>query len=548
MPIPRPRDMFATADDPVSIAEAFDAYKAALADAPARALGPGSGLGGDTSPAGALTKALADPTIAKAVSAETLASVQQQLATADVTKDITLTGPLASGLVAYDLERPAKMLAPRPTPLRNRIARRRGIGTAHQFKVITGFTGTGTGPGLIHPGITESSTAQFGQINYLRGPKITYAGHDVSVPYKQFSVSDQVSWAAQFAGQGFDDIRQLSQTSVLYASMLLEERMILGGRGIGGSFSGALAAPTGVAVSTPVASGDQVPVTGALANVYAKVTATTMWGETTLSSDATSAFTAGDVIDITWTAVPGATGYNVFVGTHATADSGDASRWLQATVSTNRAILEGAFKTSGTAASTVTANTTAYATGYDGILAYCLGPNSGHIEAVDGPLSATNPGTEFQDVFAALYDKVKADPDEILANGHDRRQLSDRLQSASSNNYRITLENAPAAPGGAHNAKIGSLVTGVQNEVTGKMVDLTVHPWLPQGVMPVISWTLPIPDSQVSDVWAVYNVQDYMSVEWPVTQFAYETSSYWFGTLVCYAPGWCGAVTGIEKA
>ncbi len=102
--------------------------------------------------------------------------------------------------------------------------------------------------------------------------------------------------------------------------------------------------------------------------------------------------------------------------------------------------------------------------------------------------------------------------------------------------------------GEVHDAKIGALVTGLQNEVTGKMVDLTVHPWLPQGNMPIISWTLPIPDSNVSDTFAVYNVQDYMGVDWPVTQFAYECSSYWYGSFVAYAPGWCGSITGVKAA
>jgi hypothetical protein len=37
------------------------------------------------------------------------------------------------------------MLTPRPTPLRNRIPRKKGIGTSHRVKRILGYTGTGTG-------------------------------------------------------------------------------------------------------------------------------------------------------------------------------------------------------------------------------------------------------------------------------------------------------------------------------------------------------------------------------------------------------------------
>jgi hypothetical protein len=62
----------------------------------------------------------------------------------------------------------------------------------------------------------------------------------------------------------------------------------------------------------------------------------------------------------------------------------------------------------------------------------------------------------------------------------------------------------------------------------------------------ILSDTLPVPDSQVSECWAVYNVQDLMGIDWPVTQFAYESSSYWFGTFFCYAPAWQGSITGIK--
>jgi hypothetical protein len=39
-----------------------------------------------------------------------------------------------------------------------------------------------------------------------------------------------------------------------------------------------------------------------------------------------------------------------------------------------------------------------------------------------------------------------------------------------------------------------------------------------------------------------------MGIDWPVNQFAFESSSYWFGALLCYAPAWNGAITGIKAA
>lgn len=584
--IPKTGDMFGDAENPLELAERFEAYKGELSKSAQNPVPPPGvpTMSGEINPLFELQKSLGNADVQKALSPELLESVRNSLAGSDIMKDIYAgtnsglagAGALAGtgGLQAYDLEAPAKLLAPRPTPLRNRIARRKGIGTAHQFKTITGFTGTGTGGvGLTRPGITESTTTTFGAVNYLRGPKISYAGTQSSVPYMQYGVSDQVSWAAQFSGQGYQDIRQLSQTSVLYSSMLLEERMLLGGRGTGGSFAGALASPAAT-VAARAAAGTEVGQTAVIPSLTVWVTAVGIWGEsvpTVVTSTALSATTL-NVLDVTIPAVTGALGYRVYAGTVNAA----ASVWLAPVSSVGVAgpgapgTVPGSGKVtinftgggtggapnSGTAAlvsfPSGSTDSSASATDYDGILTYCTGANSGYVKNISGvangsgpvgSLNIANPGAEFYTAFAAMYDANKADPDEILANGNDRKQLSDLLKNASSASYRITVDSAAQA----HNAQIGALVTGVQNEVTGKMVDLTVHPWLPQGTMPIISWTLPLPDSNISDVFAVYNVQDYMAIEWPVTQFAYETSSYWYGTFVCYAPAWCGAITGITK-
>lgn len=579
---PSASEMFSDAGSPIEVAERFEAYKETLnktMSAP-RPVPGGPGYEQQTNAAN-LEKALGSVEIAKALSPELVDSVRNALTEANLTKagasEWTTSNPVSSGLVAFDLEAPAKLLTPRPTPLRNRIARRRGIGLAHRFKVISGFTGTGTGGvGTFFPGITEAGmTSQggpgtaFGPATWLRGASISYAGYDQAVNYKQYSVSDSVSWAAQFSGQGYEDIRQLSQTALLWSSMLLEERMLLGSRGTDSGFSGALAAPTGVALTARAATGSEVGNTADIATLYVYVVAVGMWGNgvasSVVSTTGLSAAT-GDVVDVTWNDVPGALGYQVFCGTttgvansYAATVSGSAPGAAPGSVTSSPA--------AGTAAHPVTINFTgagtggapnagsqpsstdasAYATGYDGILSYCTGTSAGYTARLNNTFAGAdgaNVGNTFSNAFASLYDSVKADPDEILANGHDRKQVSDQLKSESSASYRIVLDNATEA----HNAQIGALVTGIQNEVTGKMTTLTVHPWLPQGNMPIISWTLPLPDTNVSDVFAVYNVQDYMGITWPVNQFLYETSSYWYGTMVCYAPAWCGSIQSIYKA
>jgi hypothetical protein len=489
-----------------------------------------------------------------AVGALNNALASQRLAMQDIQKEITLTSPLSTSFAAFDLEAPAKLLTPRPTPLRNRIPRKKGVGTSHRVKRILGYTGTGTGGvGNTWPGITQSTTTAFGSINFERGPQISYAADDLVLPYNSYSLSDAVSFDANFSGMGYQDLRQLSSTSTLYATMLMEERMMLMARGTASGYSGALAAPASVTITSPVASGSQTAIAAATYYVYVTANAGIAgsgFGESIVSSVASGAVASGDVLAISWGAVEGNIGYNVYVGT----TTGTANCTYVGTAQGTSCVVQGAgtvgltgnnfaLTTTGAAASRANADTSAYATGYDGILPTVLGPNSGYNNTINSTFSTSNPGTEYQTVFYNLYNDVKADPDEILINGSDRKQLSDAIKNGSTANYRLNLTQTEAGDyiGGA---TIGALY----NEITGKMVPLTVHPWLPQGVSPVLSYTLPIPDTEVSDVWSNFMVQDYMGIQWPVTQFQYEFSTYFRGTFFCTAPAWNGAVSGIVSA
>jgi hypothetical protein len=501
----------------------------------------------------------------KSLSADAAAGLQnalaaQRLAMQDIQKEITLTSPLSTSFAAFDLEAPAKLLTPRPTPLRNRIPRKKGVGTSHRVKRITGYTGTGTGgQGNIWPGITESTQNNFAgggssPLELIRGPQISYTADDLVLPYNSYSLSDQVSFDANFSGLGYQDLRQLSSTSTLYATMLMEERMMLFARGTASGYSGAIAAPTALVASSPAAAGSQTALAAAVYYIYITADAgisANGFGESIVSAVASETVASGDVLTVSFTGSVGALGYNVYVGTATgTANckyqgtvKGGSSVTIQGAGATNLPANNFAFTTTGSAASRANADTSAYATGYDGILPTVLGPNSGFNNAINSAFSTSNPGVEFQNVFAGLYESVKGDPDVVLLNGNDRKQLSDAIKSGSTANYRLVI-NDPGTSGTTY----GSIVTGLQNEVTGKAVDLMVHPWLNQGVAPVLSWTLPIPDTEVSDVWANFLVQDYMGIQWPVTQFTYDFSTYFRGTFFCTAPAWNGAVSGIRNS
>jgi hypothetical protein len=573
---PKATDLFSDIDSPKAAAVAMDEFNTELSKSlsagisdPSQIMAVKSGnvsfAQASMSSSGATTQ-LEALVANKSLSPEVISSLTTALATqrgvsGDIAKEITTTSPLSTSFAAFDLEAPAKLLTPRPTPLRNRIPRKKGIGTSHRVKRILGYTGTGTGgQGQIWPGINETTQNNFapGASNpyYLeRGPQISYTADDLVLPYNSYSLSDQVSFDANFSGLGYQDLRQLSSTSTLYATMLMEERMMLMARGTASGYSGALAAPV-FATGARAAAGSEVALTAT--TYYVNVTADagisySGFGESILGTQATQVVASGQVLTVTVSAanaVVGALGYNVYVGT----TTGAANLKYQGTLKgTGTLVINGVggnslgnadiYTTTGAAASRASADTSAYATGYDGILPTVLGPNSGAINQINSTFSTSNPGVEFQNVFATLYNNVKADPDEILLNGSDRKQLSDAIKSGSTANYRLNIENP-----GEGGITYGSVVTGLQNEVTGKSLALTVHPWLPQGVSPVLSYTLPIPDTEVSDVWANFLVQDYMGIQWPVNQFTYDFSTYFRGTFFCTAPAWNGVVSGIVPA
>lgn len=591
---PKAEDLFggsAVALTPAQMAEQYDSYMAKLDSAPTRVIerhAPMPHQNGaridfnapltPRTPLAILQAAAGSPELTKSMGPEALATLTSALdamkaQVPDLVKDLTTSSPVATGLVAYDLEAPAKMLTPKPTPIRNMLPRRRGIGLNHQFKRITGFTGTGTGGvGVIRPGITDTTQNDFkmsGSANsqfWGRGPKITYAGDSQTVPYIQYSLSDEVNWSAQFAGQGYQDIRALSRNALLWSSMLMEERVLLYGRGTAAGYSGILAAPTGVAGAARASVAGETGITNAAANAYVRVVAE--MGDLGVSQatapSAAIAFTTGQVIDVTYTLPAGATGARVFISSAAGADPGDAARWLYTFTGGgvfggrsgyNKITIQGTLPAAGTVPTAWplsaggTANLTAadggsaVAAEYDGILPYCTGANAGYTTKLNTTFSTLNPGVEYQTAFASMYDAVKASPDRILMQGRDRKQISDAIKGQANSNYQIKL-----AQDDISGYTLGTLATAILNEVTGDQVNLQVHPWLPQGNSLILSDTLPIPDTNVDSVFAVYNVQDMMGVDWPVNQFAYEASSYWFGTLVCYAPAWLGSVVGIQAA
>ena len=120
-----------------------------------------------------------------------------------------------SGLTFYDLELGAKFIYPVLTPLRNAIPRVSGKGgLAANWRSITAINTLGL---------------RFGVSAANRGGVLAVATQDYSAAYKGLGVETSVDFEAQYAGQGFDDVRAIAAKTGLESLMLGEEAMILGG-------------------------------------------------------------------------------------------------------------------------------------------------------------------------------------------------------------------------------------------------------------------------------------------------------------------------------
>ena len=141
-----------------------------------------------------------------------------------------------------------------------------------------------------------------------------------------WGLSDQVSFQAEFQGTGFDDLRTLSNSALLWSTLLVDERLILFGRGTtGNGYAGALGTPGSVtvqAVSASMAPGGTsslqdsttywVSVAADAGDLLGTNGYSMHQGPATVAASVTVA--GGQAIQVTiGTDVPGALGYNLYV-------------------------------------------------------------------------------------------------------------------------------------------------------------------------------------------------------------------------------------------
>ena len=122
-----------------------------------------------------------------------------------------------TGLVAFDLQAPAKNLYPVNTPIRNRIPRiGGGVGTATNWRQVNAIIGSG---------YDNTSWVPEGQ----RAGQMSYNTSNKSASYVTLGEEDAVTFEAISAGRDFEDVRARMTMRLLQKVFLKEEMGILAG-------------------------------------------------------------------------------------------------------------------------------------------------------------------------------------------------------------------------------------------------------------------------------------------------------------------------------
>lgn len=460
------------------------------------------------------------------------------------------SGSATTGLTFYDLEAGAKFLYPVLTPLRNEIPRVTGKGGIQaNWKAVTGINTSG-----IRIGVSGGN----------RGAVMAVTVADYAAAYKGIGIEDNVDFEAQYAGQGFEDIRAIAAKVGLEALMLGEELLILGGNGTvalgttptpsltqaatGGGLSDGTYHVSCVAltlegyVNASVTAG--IPTSITRTNADASVD--TFGGGSAQKSASTSIAVNGggavQLINATVTAVRGAVAYAWYWGASA------AGATLGQITTVNKAVITTATGAGTQAYSTLpSSDNSTNNLVFDGLLTQAMKSGSNaYYRTLDGAsLSTDNAGgiVEIDVALKSFWDNYRLTPDTIWVSSDQALAISQKiLATNSSGAYRIVVNMEQGMIAG------GVMVATYLNRFSmngANVLKVRIHPNMPQGMILFTSRTLPYPVSGVGNVMCIRTRQEYYQIEWPLRTRKYEYGVYADEVLQHYFPPSMGVIANI---
>ena len=479
---------------------------------------------------------------------DTLGLMKESLA-----KNVTIS----TGLTAYDLQAPAKNLYPTVTPLRNSLPRvaRLNPGDAARWRTITSLVGSGfDAMGWVPEGQRTAS--------------MSYAANFVSAPYLTLGEEDTVTFEAEAAAQGFEDINATATLRLLQKTMRKEEMALLGGNAsialgtpstpsLSASGSGATL-PAGtysviaVALSfegyrnASLAAGVATikTITGNDGNTY-----TLNGGSSMKSSNATQAVTPGQSLSATVPVVNGAVAYAWYVGAIG-------AETLQNITTINSATFSAPLATGQQAATVITTDNSRNATlAFDGLLTVGFNPaNNAYVQTLatgtagtGSFLTASGRGSivEIDNMLMQMWNAYRLSPTVIYVNAQEQKNITAKcLTNSSGPLLRYPVDASQDKP---YEFAASGVVRWYYNPLTGIEIPVNVHPDLPPGTLLAFCERLPVwyQSNETPNVAEVLTRRDYYRVDWPLRTRRREYGVYAEETLAVYAPFGVGVITNI---
>lgn len=477
----------------------------------------------------------------------------EQIQGGDLAKTITT----ASGLVAYDLQAPAKNLYPVLTPVRNRLPRAGGgVGTATHWVAINAILGSGVGS---MPWVPEGQ----------RSAAMSYSTSSNSAPYVTMGEEDAITFEAVNAARTFEDAKARMVLRLLQKYMQKQEYAYVGGNksvqlGTPGAPS---VSASGTGATLPAATYSVICVAltlegwaaASLANGLIQTKQITgqdgkqyilNGGSSNQSTDATQAVTLGQTLFASVAAVNGAVAYAWYVGTAG-------NETLQAITTINSVAISAPLANGRQAATAITADCSANANyAFDGLLSTAFKTGSGAYVGVQPtgtagtgtPLTSNGHGgvNEIDAMNKWMWDNWNLSPTVYFVNSQEQKNITSRVLSSGSSpllQYRTEGKDGFAIVA-------NGVVEYYYNPFAmngGIKIPVMLHPNVPPGT--IFGWCEDLPvqyqSNEVPNVAEVHCREDYYQIDWPLTTRQYQSGVYSEEVLAVYAPFAVGIVTNI---
>ncbi len=460
----------------------------------------------------------------------------------------------ATGLVAYDLQAPAKNLYPLITILAKRIPRVKGKGgTATNWRQVNSITGSG---------YDSSGWVPEGQ----RAGAMSLSTANVAATYATLGEEGALTFEAQSAAAGFEDERARTSIRVLQKAMLKEEAAILGGNAtlaLGTANTPTLSA-AGSGATLPAATYSVIAVgltvEGYLNSSVANGVATskTVTGQDNLtfnlnggsgmkSTNATLAVTLGQTLTASVVPKNGEIGWAWFVGLAG-------SEVLQAITTVPTLALSAPLTTGTQAATAITADSSTNPnTAYNGLITSALASGTAYVKQFNGAvMTASGRGTvvEIDAMLKALWDQRRVSPSILLVSSQEQMNITNKVLQGGTSGSPAPLLRQNVSIGADGQISAGQVVSHYYNPFTlgsGQMIPVLLHPNVPPGT--ILAWAEDLPtqyqNNNVPNVAEMHIREEWRDIEWPLVTRSYQHGIYVQEVLAVYAPFAMAVLSGI---